>query len=384
MKKNNVNSVIINFIKELYGNKDNIPLHQPNFSGNEKKYLNHCIESTYVSSVGSFVSECEKKISNYVGTKYAICTNSGTSALHISLLLANVLPGDEVITQSFTFVATCNAISYCNAKPIFVDIDLDTMGLSPKALKNFLKKNTFLKNGKCINKHTNKSIKACLPMHTYGHPCRANEIKEICDDHNLVMIEDAAEGIGSKFLNQHVGSFGQIGVFSFNGNKTITAGGGGCILTNNKLLADEAKHLTTTAKIPHTWNFEHDILGYNYRMPNLNAALLLAQLENLENFITKKRELASKYNKFFKKIGVKFLKEPFNCKSNYWLNSIVFNDIYERDNFLSESNSNGVMSRPAWKLMNELPMYRNSYFDDLSNSYWLNERIVNLPSSILL
>jgi dTDP-4-amino-4,6-dideoxygalactose transaminase len=258
------------------------------------------------------------------------------------------------------------------------------MGLSPSSLKFFLENNTKVVNKKCINKNTNKEIKGCLPMHSYGHPCRIEEIKEICDEHYISLIEDAAESLGSFYKGKHTGTFGEFGAFSFNGNKIITAGGGGCIVTNNELFAKKAKHLTSTAKIPHKWDFKHDMVGYNYRMPNLNAALLLAQLENLNNFIINKRKLAGKYEKFFKSSNYKFFKEPQNCKSNYWLNSIILKNKRQRDIFLKDANSNNIMVRPIWKLMNRLPMFKNAQCGDLKNSEWLFDRVVNLPSSITL
>jgi perosamine synthetase len=386
MSKNNDNQnlSIINFIKSTYNNKKFIPLHEPKFLGNEKKYLNECIDSMFVSSVGKFVDKFEKKIAKYTSAKYVVATVNGTSALHISLLLADVDKNTEVITQSLTFVATCNAISYCNAKPIFIDVDRDTMGLSPSALRSFLENNTTVKNKQCINNKTGKIIKACLPMHSYGHPCRIDKIKEICNEYCIFLIEDAAESLGSLYKYKHTGTFGQIGTISFNGNKIITAGGGGCIITNDKVLAKKAKHLTTTAKVPHKWNFNHDMVGYNYRMPNLNAALLLAQLEKLNDFISNKRNLANKYETFFKSMDYNFFKEPEDSRSNYWLNSIILKDKTQRDKFLEETNSNGVMTRPVWILMNKLPMFKSAQCDDLKNSKWLEERVVNIPSSVIL
>jgi len=380
----NQNLSVINFIKSIYKTKKFIPLHEPRFVGNEKKYLSECIDSTFVSSIGKFVDELEDKIAKYTGSKYVVATSNGTSALHISLLLADVDKNSEVITQPLTFVATCNAISYCNAKPIFIDVDRDTMGLSPSALRYFLENNTTVKNKQCINNKTSKVIKACLPMHSYGHPCRIDKIKEICDEYCIFLIEDAAESIGSLYKYKHTGTFGQIGTISFNGNKIITAGGGGCIITNDKVLAKKAKHLTTTAKVPHKWDFNHDMVGYNYRMPNLNAALLVAQLEKLNDFITNKRNLANKYETFFKSMDYNFFKEPEDSRSNYWLNSIILKDKTQRDKFLEETNSNGVMTRPVWTLMNELPMFKGAQFDDLKNSKWLEERVVNIPSSVTL
>lgn len=373
----------INFIQETYKTKDFIPLHAPRFAGNEKKYLNECIDSTFVSSVGKFVDEFEEKIASYTGSKYAIATSNGTSALHISLILAGVERNDEVITQPLTFVATCNAISYCSAQPIFIDVDIDTMGLSPSALKYFLENQTTVKNHQCINNKTGKAIKACVPMHTFGHSCRIDELKEICDKYHLFLIEDAAESVGSRYKGKHTGTYGQVGVMSFNGNKIITAGGGGCIITNDKTLAKKAKHLTTTAKLPHKWNFNHDMVGYNYRMPNLNAALLVAQLENLDKFINRKRVLANAYEAFFNSTNYVFVKEPMESKSNYWLNSILLKNKQQRDEFLNETNSKNVMTRPIWTLMNKLSMFEQAQCGDLTNSEWLEERLVNIPSSVL-
>jgi len=375
---------VIKFIQKTYNNKNFISLHEPKFIGNEKKYLNECIESTFVSSVGKYVNEFEKKIAKYTGTKYAIATSNGTSALHTSLILADVSDDNEVITQSLNFVATCNAISYCGAKPIFVDVDKDTMGLSPSSLKSFLEKNTTIIKDQCINNKTGKVINACVAMHTFGHPCKIDKIKEICDQFFIFLIEDAAESVGSFYKTQHTGTFGNLGSMSFNGNKIITSGGGGCIITNDEYLAKKAKHITTTAKINHKWNYNYDMVGYNYRMPNINAALLVAQLENLNHFVDKKRKLAELYQEFFSKTDYKFFKEPENCKSNYWLNAISLNSEQQRDKFLEETNSNGIMTRPIWTLMHRLPMFENSQYDDLKNSNWLFERIVNIPSSVLL
>ena len=375
---------IIEFIQDFYSTKDFIPLHEPRFVGNEKNYLNECIDSTFVSSVGKYVGELEENIASYTGAKYAIATSNGTSALHISLLLANVGQSDEVITQPLTFIATCNAISYCGAQPIFIDVDKDTMGLSPSSLKYFFENNTTVKNNQCINNKTSKVIKACMPMHTFGHPCRIDEIKEICDTYHVFLIEDAAESFGSLYKGKHTGTFGQMAAFSFNGNKIITSGGGGCIITNDKILAKKAKHLTTTAKVPHKWEFIHDMVGYNYRMPNLNAALAVAQLENVDDFINNKRKLASSYKEFFSTQEPTFFKEPEHSKSNYWLNTILLKNKDQRDKFLEETNSCGVMTRPIWTLMNKLPMFEHAQCDDLVNSKWLNDRVVNIPSSVVL
>jgi perosamine synthetase len=374
----------LDFIRNMYGSEGTIPLHEPRFIGNEKKYLNSCIDSTIVSSTGKFVEEFEKKIAKYTGTKYAVATCNGTSALHVALILANVTNNDEVITQPLTFVATCNAISYCGAEPIFIDVDKDTMGLSPSALQAFLEKNTTIQNENCINNNTGKIIKACMPMHTFGHPCRIDEIKDICDKYKILLVEDAAESLGSFYKDEHVGTFGQMGVISFNGNKIITSGGGGCILTNDEMLAKRAKHMTTTAKVPHKWEYIHDVIGYNYRMPNLNAALLVAQLENLDIFLESKRELAMAYKSFFSDKECHFFEEPIQSKSNYWLNIIILKDIEQRDLFLNEANSKGILVRPIWTLMNKLTIFKNSQCSELVNAEWFEKRVVNIPSSIVI
>jgi perosamine synthetase len=300
-------------------------------------------------------------------------------------LLAGVTKDDEVITQPLTFIATCNAISYIGAKSVFVDVDLDTMGLSPTSLKDFLEKNCKIENKKCINKNTNRVIKACVPMHTFGHPCRIDEIRDICKLWHVELVEDAAESLGSYYKEQHTGTFGKLGAFSFNGNKIITSGGGGVIVTDDEELAKKAKHLTTTAKVPHKWEYVHDMVGYNYRMPNLNAALLVAQLEQLDDFLQNKRDLACEYEGFFSRFdGVKFVKEPQNSKSNYWLQSIILKDKKQRDEFLEITNSNGVMTRPVWKLMNELDMFKDCQCSNLKNSKYLEQRVVNISSSVRL
>ena len=375
---------VIQFIQNIYKTTGFILLHEPRFMGNEKKYLNECIDSTFVSSVGKFVDEFEEKIADYVGANFAVATSNGTSALHIALLLANVTENDEVISQPLTFVATCNAISYCGASPIFIDVDKDTMGLSPSALHDFLEKNTSIKNQQCINNKTGRVIKACVPMHTFGQPCRIDEIKDICDRYYINLIEDAAESLGSFYKDKHTGTFGQMGVMSFNGNKIITAGGGGCIITDDEALAKKAKHLTTTAKVPHKWKYTHDMIGYNYRMPNLNAALLVAQLEQLDEFLENKSLLTDKYKEFFKKSDIVFVTELENSKSNYWLNTIILKDGQQRDLLLDEANSKGIMLRPIWVLMNKLPMFKESQCGDLSNADWLEQRVVNIPSSVVI
>jgi len=375
---------IIKFIKTVYNTNEFIPLHEPRFIGNEKKYLNECIDSTFVSSVGEYVDKLEHLIAKFVDAKYAVATSNGTSALHVSLLSVGVEQGDEVITQSLTFVAACNAISYCNAKPVFVDVDRDTMGMSADSLRLFLEENAVVKNDKCINKITEKIIKACVPMHTFGHPCRIDEIKQVCDEYGIAVVEDAAESLGSYYKGKHTGTFGKVGVISFNGNKIITSGGGGCVVTDDADLARKIKHITTTAKVPHLWEYKHDMIGYNYRMPNINASLLVAQLENIDVFLKDKHELSLLYKDFFSSTNIRYVTNPKDGVSNYWLNSIVMESREDRDRFLEESNAEQVMTRPIWALMNKLDMFSHAQCGDLSNSIWLEERVVNIPSSVRL
>ncbi len=372
---------IVDFIKTRFPGKDFIPLHEPMFHGKEKKYLVDCIDSTFVSSVGKFVDQFEEQMTHFTGAKYAVATVNGTAALHIALLLAGVESNHEVITQALTFVATGNAISYTGAKPIFLDVDKNTLGMCPKGLKGFLENNADLQNNKCYNKTTGKRISACVPMHTFGHACMIEEILDICNQYGITVVEDAAESLGTFYNDRHTGTFGQIGTFSFNGNKTITTGGGGMIVTNNDELAKLAKHLTTTAKVPHKWDYVHDRVGFNYRLPNINAALGCAQLEKLPLLLKKKRALAKAYSIFFEETGVEFLKEPKHSRSNYWLNAILLENKNDRDRFLELSNANGVMTRPVWRLMHLLPMYQDCQTDCLENSLFLTDRLVNIPSS---
>jgi len=362
-----------------------IPLHDPRFIGNERKYLNDALSTNFVSSVGEYVVKFEKMCAAYTGAKYAVATMNGTAALHIALLLAGVSENDEVITQSLTFVATTNAINYTGAKCVFLDVDKDTMGLSPEKLSAFLKNNTFSKDGKTYNSTTKRRIAAVVPMHTFGHPCRIDEIAQICETYNIELIEDAAESVGSFYKGKHTGLFGKMGILSFNGNKIITTGGGGMILTDDEDLAKKAKHITTTGKIPHPWEFNHDIVAYNYRLTNLAAALGCGQIEQLEFFVEEKRKLAEKYDAFFaKETDIMFVNEPQESRSNYWLQAIILQDRSARDAFLEYTNQNGVMTRPIWTLMNKLDMYKDCQTDDLSNSLWLEDRVVNIPSSVFV
>jgi aminotransferase in exopolysaccharide biosynthesis len=379
------NKNILDFIRQTFNTPNGtIPLHAPKFIGNEKKYLEECINTTMVSSVGKFVNLFEERVAEYTGARRAVVCDNGTNALYLSLVLAGLSPNDEALTQPLTFIATANAIAYCGASPVFLDVDRDTMGMSPQALGKFLSDETKIVNGECYNRNTGKRIKVCVPMHTFGHPCRIDEIETLCKEHGIVLIEDAAESIGSYYKSKHTGIFGSIGMISFNGNKTITTGGGGVMLFNDEKIAEKAKYLSTQAKVPHPWNFIHDQIGYNYRMPNVNAAIGVAQMENLEVYLKRKRALASKYKEFFKDTSVRFFNEPENCLSNFWLNALIFNSRKDRDLFLKESNEQGIATRPLWTLMNKLPMYANCERDSLENCLWLEDRVVAIPSSVIL
>jgi perosamine synthetase len=367
--------------RELFG-EGFIPIHRPVFEGNERQYLVDCIDSNFVSSVGAKVTEFEEKVAEFTGSKYAVATVNGTAALHVAIELAGVKPGDEVITQALTFIATCNAISYAGAKPLFIDVDLDTMGLSPAALKRFLEENTERRASGTFNKVSRKRISACVPMHTFGFPCRIAEITEICAEWDIALIEDAAESLGSFVGSRHTGNFGSMATLSFNGNKVITTGGGGMIITNDPELATRAKYITTTAKVPHPYEFVHDEIGYNYRMPNLNAALGCAQMERLSDFLTVKTQLADQWDAFFNKRDPEFFKAIEGNKANHWLNAIILDSREDRDEFLQLTNNNNVMTRPIWTLMSKLLMFKDCQTDGLENSLWLEDRVVNIPSSV--
>lgn len=376
---------VIDFIRQTFHQPDGmVPLHAPCFVGNEKKYLNECIDSTYVSSVGKFVDRFEEMVAQYTGAKRAVVCVNGTNALHLAMLLAGVEREDEVITQPLTFIATCNAVSYISAHPVFLDVDLDTMGLSPSKMREWLQLNSEIRNNTCYNKISGRRIKACVPMHTFGHPVHLDELSALCKEYHIELVEDAAESLGSFYKGKHTGIFGKVGAVSFNGNKTITTGGGGMLLFMDEELGKYAKHLTTQAKIPHRWEFVHDHVGYNYRMPNINAALGCAQMEHLQEFVDNKRELAQKYIEYFKGSDITFFSEPADCKSNYWLNAVLLKDKTSRDRFLEETNDAGVMTRPVWQLMNRLPMFGACLCGDLTNAEWLEARLVNIPSSVRL
>jgi perosamine synthetase len=374
--------LIIKFIRNIYNTDGQIPLHEPRFIGNEKKYLNECIDSTYVSYLGGFVERFENMVKEFTGAQHAIATANGTLALHMALLAADVKRDDEVLTQALTFVATVNAISYCGAVPVFIDSDRDTLGMSPDKLEEFLTQQTFMKDESCYNKKTGRKITACIPVHVFGHPVQIDRIKQVCDHHNIYLVEDAAESLGSFYKGKHTGTFGKIGILSFNGNKIVTTGGGGMVLTNDDHLAKKIRHITTTAKIPHRWEYIHDEIGYNYRLPNVNAAIGCAQMENISGFLINKREITNLYKEFFNEIGIEFFTESKGCKSNYWLNSIALKDREQREEFLDYTHKNGIMARPIWRLMNKLDMYRNCQSTDLENAQWLEDRLVNIPSSV--
>lgn len=376
-----INAEVIEFIKSLYPEyKENVFLHPPIFFGNEKKYLNDCIDTTFVSSVGQYVDQFEQKMAEYTGAAKAVVCVNGTNALHMSLMLSGVKQDDEVITQPLTFIATVNAISYCNAYPVFCDVDEETMGLSPVAVRKWLESHAEIKNNQCFNKNTGRRISAVVPMHTFGHPVKLNEFVSLCEEWKLALVEDAAESIGSFYNGKHTGLFGKVAALSFNGNKTITCGGGGMLLFTDEELAARAKHLTTQAKIPHRWEFKHDEIGYNYRMPNINAALGCAQLENIDKILENKRKIAMAYKEFFAGSDIKFFDEPANCRSNFWLNAVVLPNKEAQIKFLDETNDNHVQTRPIWELMNRLEMFKSCQHGDLKTAEMFADRVVNIPS----
>lgn len=382
---------IIQKIREMYPSyaaQGFVPLHAATFAGNEKQYLNECIDTTFVSSVGEFVNRFERETAAYTGAARAVVCVNGTNGLHMALMLAGVERGDEVITQPLTFIATANAIAYCGAYPVFLDVDRDTMGLSPAKMASWLETHAEIRGEQCYNRNSGRRIRACVPMHTFGHPVHLDQLVALCAQWHIELVEDAAESLGSLYKGRHTGLFGRVGVLSFNGNKTITTGGGGMLLFNedNIDLAERCKHLTTQAKVPHRWEFRHDAVGYNYRMPNINAALGCAQLECLPAYIESKRKVAAEYAAYFANhpAGMEFFSEPAGCRSNYWLNAVIMPDHKAQIAFLTEANDNGVMTRPIWELMNRLPMFAEAECGDLSTAEWLADRVVNIPSSVRL
>lgn len=372
---------LVAFVRTIHGD-GTIPLHRPVFDGAEKAYLAECIDSNFVSSVGKRVTEFEQRVAGFTGAKHAVATMNGTAALHVALMMADVQRDDEVLSQALTFIATCNAISYIGAHPVFIDVDRDTLGMGVDALRAFLSKNVERRGDGAFNRATGRRIAACVPMHTFGLPLRIEEVVALCDDYGIPVIEDAAESLGSYVGKRHTGTFGKLGTLSFNGNKVITTGGGGMVITNDDELAVKAKHITTTAKMAHPYKFVHDQVGYNYRMPNLNAALGCAQMESLPRFLEVKAEIARQYQAFCDTHGFNMLRARAGTKSNYWLNAIVLDSLEQRDAFLEYSNAQGVMTRPIWTLMTKLDMYKDCQHDGLEVSRWLEDRVVNLPSSV--
>lgn len=374
----------VRFVRELYKTNDFIPLHAPQFQGNEKKYLLEVIDSTFVSSVGEFVSQFEQSIADFTGVKYAIAAVNGTSALHVALKLVGVDRGSEVLTQSLTFIATCNAVRYCGAIPQFIDVDINTLGLCPESLESFLQEFCEVRDdGRCWNKSTGRKISACVPMHTFGCPVKLDQIKSVCDQYNIPLVEDSAESLGSFYNGRHTGTVGAVSAVSLNGNKIITTGGGGVILTNDEVLAVNAKHLTTTAKVHHKWEFVHDEVGYNYRMPNLNAALGLAQMEQLPLYLKRKRQIAAEYQDWGGRHGMHFFVEPKGARANYWLNSLFLDGRSQRDEWLEKTNTDGVMTRPVWTPMHQLKINSDCQKVSLPKTDYLSDCLVNVPSSVV-
>ncbi|WPG19444.1 LegC family aminotransferase [Kosakonia cowanii] len=372
---------LIGYIRDLYETKEFIPLHAPTFIGNEKEYVLNTIETTFVSSVGQYVDEFEQKVQAYTGSARAVATVNGTAALHAALYLAGVQHGDLIITQALTFVATCNAIYHLGAEPVFIDISADSLGLCPKAMSAWLDENARRTETGAVHKETGKVIRAAVPMHTFGHPVDLDELLLVCEKWGIELVEDAAESLGSFYKGKHTGTLGRYGCLSFNGNKIITTGGGGMILCRSEEDGKRTKHVTTTAKQPHPFEFFHDEPGFNYRMPNINAALGCGQIEKLDLFLSQKRKLAEKYQTFFSGSEFTFISEPEYARSNYWLNAVICNSKVSRDNLLKEMNDSGVMVRPVWKLMHRLPMFQNYLRDELKVSELIEERLINLPST---
>lgn len=374
-------TTLVEFVRDTYQTNEFIPLHAPTFNGNEKAYVNETIESTFVSSVGKFVDEFEQKIEAYTGSAKAVATVNGTAALHAALYMAGVERGDLVITQALTFVATCNALYHMGAEPIFVDVSPVSLGLCPKAVDAYLGEHAELTEKGCIHKQTRQRIRAVVPMHTFGHPVELDELVSVCLKWQLVLVEDAAESLGSFYKGKHTGTLGDYSAISFNGNKVITTGGGGMVLCRTKEQGARTKHVTTTAKVPHPFEFYHDEPGFNYRMPNLNAALGCAQMEVLEAYLVKKRALAEQYAALFARSEYAFVKEPEYAQSNYWLNAIICPSKASRDQLLEQTNTAGVMTRPIWQLMHRLPMFQNALRGDLTHSEFIEAHLVNIPST---
>lgn len=382
----NLSQIVISAITNVVGTKP-VSLHEPSFQGNEWIYLKECLDSTFVSSVGKFVDRFEDDLASYTGSKHVVAVVNGTAALHISLKLAGVTAGDEVLIPALTFVATANAVSYCNSVPHFIDGEEYTLGIDAYRLRDYLSHQTEQRAGQCVNRATQRVIRALVPMHTFGHPVDLDAVLAVAHDFNLVVVEDAAESLGSTYHGRHTGTFGLLGTLSFNGNKTITTGGGGAILTNDPAIAKHAKHLTTTAKVSHRWAYMHDEVGYNYRLPNLNAALGCAQLEQLAAFIAAKRSLYERYKTALDNTpSVRLVSEPNGCSSNYWLQTLLLDDSVadQRDDILAAANNAGFMTRPAWALMHKLQPYQGCPRMELNVAESLERRLLNLPSSASL
>jgi aminotransferase in exopolysaccharide biosynthesis len=372
----------IDFIRSWYGTRGPIALHEPRFGARDRALVIDAIDSTFVSSVGAYVDRFEHDLGAYVRAGRAVATVNGTSALHVALRLAGVQPGDEVITQPLSFIATANAISYAQATPVFVDVDRETLGLCPRAAEQFLDAHAARTPSGCLDRRTGQRVSALVPMHTFGHPCHVDALVSLGERWGIPVVEDAAEALGSTRGGRACGTFGRVGIYSFNGNKTITCGGGGALVTDDEELGRRAKHLTTTAKVPHRWAFAHDEVGYNYRMPNLNAALACAQLEQLDAFLADKRALAVAYAALFADCRwATFVREPAGCWSNYWLNAVLVHEPELRDRFLAATNDAHVATRPAWTLLCDMDVYRHCPCGELANARWLAPRLVNLPSS---
>jgi len=375
---------LVGFVREIYQTDDFIALHAPCFQANEKKYLLDTINSTFVSTVGEYVNRFEQQVAEYTRAGYAIATVNGTSALHTALIVAGVMHGEEVITQSLSFVATCNAIRYCGAEPVFVDVERASLGMSAASLEEFLSQHGEIRDdGLCWNKTTNRVIRACVPMHNFGHPVDVYKIRKICEMYRIELVEDAAESLGSWYDERHTGTFGKVSAISFNGNKIITTGGGGVVITDDEAIAKRVKHITTTAKQPHPWLYIHDELGFNYRMPNINAALGCAQMEVLPQYVDKKRALAANYAEWFGQTDYEFIHEEAGRRSNYWLNAFLTSNREERDSILEQTNKNGVMTRPAWTPLHTLEMYKDCVRQDLPVTEWIEDRLVNIPSGVV-
>ena len=374
---------IIEFIKDLYPGENPVPLHAPRFRGREKEYLADCIDSTFVSYVGAYVTRFEEDMCAFTGAARAVAMVNGTAALHLALITCGVGQGDDVITSPLTFVGTCNGIAHSGAQPCFADIDLDSLSLSPEAVDEFLSKTAQRGgDGQAYNKHTGRRIAACMPVHVFGHVARMPEIMDVCGAWNIQVIEDAAESLGSYLGDRHTGVFGRMAVLSFNGNKVVTTGGGGMIITDNAELAARARHLSTTAKKAHAWEFNHDMVGYNYRMPNVNAAIGCAQMESLPVALDDKRATAALYHEFFAGLGIPALKEREGTRCNYWLNAFFAENRASRDAFLALAKENNVQARPVWTLMTRLPMYNRCPSGPCPNSEWAESRLINIPSSV--